>query len=239
MQSNGVTPVEVRVTGIVRGVDIDRRAQVHAGADALTIEWLAASPWELAYDGLEGVTSTDGVVTLYLNGGDLLELRAEHEEERLASQLLDTLHAMPEVTRGLRSLGSLRGSPGASHDRWFAPLLTSRRAVVGVVDPLRQIGAFDAPQLRAEFERAIAEIAAVNAPEGGAHLRALEAAMEEEAEDVYAAIARLGEQADRVRESPADTRLLEWRRWVEQLRTVFTVADERWQGCARVLREGL
>ena len=78
----------------------------------------------------------------------------------------------------------------------------------------------------------------MNAPEGGAHRRALEAALEEEAEPLLAAIQRLGELAERVKASPVDTRLMEWRCWVDQLRTVFAIADERWMWCARVLRDG-
>ena len=238
MTGNGAAPLEVRVTGIVRGVDIDRAARVHAATDALSIEWLAAAPWELAFDGLDGIALTDDVLTLYLHGGDLLEIRGQSGVGNLATALSVSLHSMPEVTRGLRSLGSLRGSPGAAHDRWFAPLLSARRSVVGVVDPVRHLDAFDAGKLRAELERAVQEIAAVNAPEGGAHLRALEAALEEELEPVLAAVVRLGELAERVRQSPADTQLLEWRHWIDQLRTVFAVADERWAWCAKVLKDG-
>jgi hypothetical protein len=238
MTGNGTAPLDVRVTGIVRGVDIDRAARVHAGIDSITIEWLAAAPWELRFDGLDGVTLSSDVLTLYLHGGDLLELRGEHGINEFATTLSSSLHAMPEVTRGLRSLGSLRGSPGAAHDRWFAPLLAARRSVVGVVDPERHLEAFDAARLRGEFERAVEEIAATNAPEGGAHRRALEAALEEEAEPVLAAIVRLGELAGRVRQSPSDAQLLEWRHWVDQLRTVFAIADERWVHCATVLRDG-
>ena len=238
MPENGSSPVDVRVTGIVRGVDIDRPAKAHASLETLTLEWMSAVPWHLDFEGLDGVTYRGDVLTLYLHGGDLLELRSTNSLQEFATQLSTTLHAMPEVTRGLRSLGSLRGSPGAAHDRWFAPLMSARRAVVGVSDPHQQLEAFDATRLRTEVARAIEEIAAVNAPEGGAHRRALEAALEEEAEPLLAAIAQLGTLAERVRASSVDARLLEWRQWMNQLRTVFAVADERWAHCAVVLREG-
>jgi hypothetical protein len=229
----------VRVTGIVRGVDIDQTARVKLEQDSLVLEWAdAASPWELAHEGLDGIVCSDSLVTLYLHGGDLLELRGADEIRTLAVDLTRTLHGMPEITRGLRSLGSLRGSPGTAHDRWFAPLLQARRAVVNQSDPIGHVKAFDAATLRAELERAVEEIAVVNAPEG-AHRRALEAALEEEVEPVLAAIATLGELGSNVLNSPPDSRLHEWRKWVDQLRTVFAIADERWPACAAVLNEGV
>lgn len=235
MMQNGASSLQLRVAGIVRGVDIDRHAHVTVGDGALIIAWDAAAPWELWYEGLDGITVSDQLLTLYLHGGDVLELRSAENTATLASALLERVYTMPELTRGLRSLGSLRGSPGAAHDRWFAPLLSARRAVVGVADPMRQLNAFDATRLRSEYDRAIEEIAAVCAPEGGAYRRAVEAGMEEEAEPLFAVIAALGAQAARVGEGPADTRLLEWRRWVVQLQQVFAIADECWPSCSAVL----
>jgi hypothetical protein len=235
MQDAHGTPLRVQVAGIVRGRELDHEAIVELAAGALVIAWNVAAPWRLSLDRLEGIQHVDGLLTLYLQGGDVIELRGDVHVAAFAAQLADTIHVMPELTRGLRSLGSVRGTPGPAHDRWFAPMLAPRRAVVDVHDPVRQLALFDVQKLLRELDRAIAEIAAVNAPEGGARRRALEAALEEEAEPLFVVLERLGERAQALQESPIDQRLAEWRRWVRALHQVFSAADECWPRCAALL----
>jgi hypothetical protein len=124
----------------------------------------------------------------------------------------------------------------AAHDRWFAPLLAARRSVVGVSDPARQVMLLDAAPLTQQLERAIAGIAVAQASGDAAEQRAVEAALEEEAEAVFTAIGIMGVAGDALRGGALDTRIADWRRWVETVRAVFAAADEAWNGMASALR---
>ena len=166
----------------------------------------------------------------------LLELSGDDQLRALGLQLLDRACAMPELTRGLKSLGASRGMPVAAHDRWFAPLLAARRSVEGVSDPARQVLLLDPATLTKDIERAIAEIAATTAPGDPAEQRAVEAALEEEAATVFRAIESMGLAGDAVRGGALDTRIADWRQWVETVRGVFAAADDAWAGIAAELR---
>ncbi|MEQ1691144.1 MAG: hypothetical protein ABMA00_07665, partial [Gemmatimonas sp.] len=148
MTTTGARPrADARVVGIVQGRDIDARAVLELDEHALVILWTRAAPWRLAFDGIDGVAQTASLLTLYLASGDVLELSGDDTLRTLGAQLLDRACVMPELTRGLRALGSLRGTPGPAHDAWFAPLLSARRALEGVSDPLRQLSLMDATRL--------------------------------------------------------------------------------------------
>lgn len=222
------TRATVRVVGMVHGTSIDKGAEADLQPDALVLAWHEASPWRISLDGVDGVVHRARECTLYLAGGDVLELTGDDRVRTLAVQLVDYACVMPELTRGLRSMGSRRGMPGAAHDAWFAPLLAARRAVEGVSDPDRQLAVMDAAAIARAMERAIGEIAALNKPGDIAAQRAIEAALEEEAEDLFVALHRLALAADRLRGSAADSKLADWRLWVSTLRDVYAVADESW-----------
>lgn len=226
-----------QVVGIVRGREIDARAEVELDGPTLVLFWSRATPWRLALEGIDGVSLGNAQLTLYLASGDVLDLTGDDALRALGAQLVDRACAMPELTRGLRSLGSRRGTPGAAHDAWFAPLLSARRAVEGVSDPLRQVELLDAARLSQTITRVIAELAAIRAPTDPAMQRAIEAALEEDAEPLFAALDRMGVAADALRGSALDSRLADWRRWVEMLRRVFAAADESWGRAAGVLGE--
>lgn len=223
---------DVRVVGMVRGREIARAARVSVEEQALVLSWQDAAPWQLAFDGFEGVQVSATSVTLYLRDHDVLELTGDEALRPVALRLLDKACRMPELTRGLRHLGAVRGNAAqqAAHDRWFAPLLAARRAVADVSDPARQVTLMDAASLAEAMTRAIDEIAATAAPSEPAERRALEAAIEEEAEALFAALTRARLAADAVRGGAEDTRLADWRRWVEAMRAVFAEADEAWLG---------
>lgn len=226
---------QARVVGIVRGREIDASASVTIDQDTLVLAWQDATPWRLSLSGIEGISGGASSLTIYLVSNDVLELTGDEELRMLGLQLLDRACTMPELTRGLKSLGSSRGTPVEAHDRWFAPLLAARRSVVGVSDPARQVMLLDAAQLTQEIERAIAEIAATHAPGDAAEQRAVEAALEEEAESVFRAIGIMGLAGDALRGGALDTRIADWRRWVETVRAVFAAADEAWAGIAAEL----
>ncbi|QJR36157.1 hypothetical protein [Gemmatimonas groenlandica] len=231
-----VITAQARVVGIVRGREIDTSASVTIDQETLVLAWQNATPWRLSLSGIEGIAGGPSSLTVYLVSNDVLELSGDDQLRPLGLQLLDRACAMPELTRGLKSLGSSRGTPIAAHDRWFAPFLAARRSVEGVSDPARQVMLLDAAALTKEIERAIAEIAATKAPGDAAEQRAVEAAIEEEAAPVFAAIEIMGLAGDALRGGALDTRIADWRRWVETVRGVFAAADDAWTGIAAELR---
>jgi hypothetical protein len=234
-----VITAQARVVGIVRGREIDASASVTIDQDTLVLAWQDATPWRLSLsgiDGIEGIASGASTLTVYLVSNDVLELTGDDQLRALGLQLLDRACAMPELTRGLKALGSSRGTPVAAHDRWFAPLLAARRSVEGVSDPARQAMLLDAATLTKEIERAIAEIASSKAPGDPAEQRAVEAALEEEAAPVFTAIESMGLAGDALRGGALDTRIADWRQWVETVRGVFAAADDAWAGIAAELR---
>ncbi len=232
----GVIVAQARVVGIVRGREIDTAASVTIDQETLVLAWEDATPWRLSLSGVEGISGGPSSLTVYLVSDDVLELSGDDRLRALGLQLLDRACGMPELTRGLKSLGSSRGTPIEAHDRWFAPLLAARRSVEGVSDPARQVALLDARTLAKEMERAIAEIAAVRAPGDVAEQRAVEAALEEEAEALFAAIAIMGVSGDALLGGALDTRIADWRQWVETVRAVFAAADDAWAGMSAELR---
>ncbi|MBL0169279.1 MAG: hypothetical protein IPP90_00945 [Gemmatimonadaceae bacterium] len=236
MTSPGEWPhAAARVVGIVQGREIDAPATLELEDHALVIGWTRAAPWRLALEGIDGLSQTASQLTLYLASGDVLDLTGDESLRALGGQLMDRACAMPELTRGLRALGSLRGTPGAAHDAWFAPLLSARRAIEGISDPLRQVTLMDASRLTESMSRVLAELAAVRAPTDIPQQRAIEAVLEEYAEPLFLALARMGLAADALSGSAPDTRLSDWRRWVDSVREVFASADESWKDAAVLL----
>lgn len=233
-----ISGVTARVMGIVRGREIDARASLELEGNALLINWSNAAPWRLELDGVDGASTGPARLSLYLSSGDVLELTGDDSLRAFGAQLLDRACVIPELTRGLRALGSLRGLPGASHDAWFAPLLSARRAVEGVSDPLRQLELLHAPRLAETMTKVISALAAIQAPVDAPAQRAIEAVLEEEAAPLFIALQRMAFAADTLRGSALDTRLADWRAWIETVRLVFVAADECWGRCAQTLSHG-
>lgn len=231
--------IRTRVLGIVRGRELDAYANVALANHAVVLSWENAAAWQLDLDGLDGVMSRPNQLTLYLSSGDVLELTENDSLRQLAANVLDRACAVPELTRGLRALGSLRGTPGPAHDRWFAPLLAARRAVAGISDAERQVALVDAAHIAQHLRRVMTEIAKEIAPTHLAMQRAIEASLYEESESTFDALERLALAADVLRTSTLDTRLVDWRRWMNALREVFVAADQCWPRCAWVITNGV
>lgn len=231
--------IRTRVIGIVRGRELDAVATVVLAANALVLSWDNAAAWQLDLDALDGVMPRPNQLTLYLTSGDVLELTENDALRQLGANVLDRACTVPELTRGLRSLGSLRGTPGPAHDRWFAPLLAARRAIAGISDAERQVALVDAAHIAQHLRRVMSEMAKELAPTHPAMQRAIEAALNEESEPVFTALERLALAADVLRTSALDTRLVDWRRWVGALREVFVAADQAWPRCGAVITDGV
>ncbi len=231
--------IRVRVIGIVRGRELDAYAMVLLSGNSVVLAWENAAPWQLDLEGLDGVMPRAGQLTLYLSSGDILELTENEALRTFSSRVLDRACSVPELMRGLRTLGSLRGTPGPAHDRWFAPLLAARRAVAGISDAERQVALVDAAVIAQQLRRVMSDIARELAPTHPAMQRALDAALNEESEPVFEALERLALTADVLRGSALDTRLHDWRRWMNALREVFVAADQAWPRCAVVITNGV
>lgn len=246
-----LAPVHAHIVGIVRGKEVDSDAVLELDGPTITIVWGRAAPWRLSLEGIDGVMVDHRHLTLYLRSGDVLDLRSmnAHDGEKTddvegatsdalrqwGTQLVERATTMPELTRGLRALGSRRGPLGTKHDAWFAPLLNARRAVAGVSDALRQAALLNADHIAGAMRTVMTELAVIQAPADPAVQRAIEAVLEEEAEPLFSALARMAVAADALQGGALDTRLLDWRRWVDTLRAVYEAADAAWVRSADVL----
>ncbi|MEO7521020.1 MAG: hypothetical protein ABIW79_04315 [Gemmatimonas sp.] len=228
--------ITVRVEGTVGGQRIDRGAEVELLDDALVIAWHQAAPWNVSLDGIDGVDYRTRECTIYLARGDALTLTGSEEVRALAIELSERTCVVPELTRGLRVFGSVRGAPGAVHDAWFAPLLAARRTVEGECNVDKQLAAMDASRLSRAMHEAMNEIAVLAAPGDPPTQRAVEAAIEEEAEDMFAMLQRLSLAAERLTQAGVETRIADWRRWVRALGDVYGAADEAWGRVQQELR---
>lgn len=144
---------------------------------------------------------------------------------------------IPELARGVRALGGA-GDPLAR--ACLTPLLAMRRTLVGVADPARQLALADAAMLRRVLWRAISQLAAERAPEGGARQRAEEARLEEAAAPLLQALGRLAAAAAALETAlhqaldpaPDGSRpgraavAGAWTAWVTALQGVFRTAGE-------------
>src|SRR5215470_11460491 len=65
---------------------------------------------------------------------------------------------LPELTRGLRALGSPRRSSGAFQSQFFMPLVEARRKAAEARDPHACLRAFNPDELTRALERAIDKI---------------------------------------------------------------------------------
>lgn len=238
-----------RVTGFVRGRELAGDATVDISGETVRLAWENAALWELERSAIEGATADGDVATLYLAGGDALELRpaaATGAASKTAAQrvpagatspaavspatatLMRHIWALPELARGLRSFGTAHGGTASTHTLWFGALLDARKRAQHSGDPITHIELFDAAALRDAQLRAISEIAALGVPQGGAQFRAMEAVLEEAADPMFRELAALAPKAQDVAHAPHDTRMNAWREWVDQLRRVFREADECW-----------
>jgi hypothetical protein len=230
---------ELRVVGLRRGREIDAELAVRLANGVLTFGTDAAA-LTVPLTTVDGWQESEGHVTLYLTGGDVLDLSVTNDAARqLARATIEAACAPPELARSLRAFGDVREADHASHDRWFGPMLRARAAIEGVSDPLRQCALLDADRIGAEVERAIEELAAVRTGGEPSHARALAAAIEEETEGVREALARLALAAGTLEGSAPDSRLADWRVWIETVRSLFRALDEAWPAVARVLRDGV
>jgi hypothetical protein len=227
--------IPAHVRGSLRGAAIDADGAVRLIDDLVSI-MLEGRELVTRVDRIDGVIWQAPALTLHV-GRDALELTGHPGLQPLGTQITAAALALPEFTRTMRSLGSRRGDIGTEHDRFFAGLLTARRAAEGFVEPESRLAAFDPRRLSQGLTTLLAELAAERYPESAPDRRALEAELLEYAERVYAALDALGEAADHVRSSASATRLAQWRNWTWAAQRVFDEADRCWMAVLPALQE--
>ena len=249
--------IPVSLGGLSGGRELSGSAMLHFDGEMIRIEVLpvpggdaqedpsgsairrlnARMRWPVTW--LDGVRHRGEELTLYLRDGDVIELTGPARLSTVAEAIEGDARALGELTRGLRALGARRrgAASGGEQSRFFAPLLKARRLAeksrVGRgPDPL---AAFDGEALRVALGSAIAELARERYPESAPDRRALEAELEECAEPLLAGMSSIVDAANAVRRGPDDDRLVHWRAWSREVRTLFERADRCWVAMAPVL----
>ena len=151
------------------------------------------------------------------------------EEERVRDAASVEFGELPELTRGLRALGSVRQG-GPSQTLFFGPLLDARRRAAGARSAPARVRAFNARDLATALERAVERIVADWPDDRGAARRALRAELTHRLDPYAQALRLLGDRAapllDASAADAADVHA--WRAWTTQLSNVFSAADRCW-----------
>ncbi len=135
---------------------------------------------------------------------------------------------MPEFTRALRGMISVRGIGRAEHDGVFGPLLAARTAAEQSASPRVRIAAFDAERLRRGWTDAIDAMAAARITKAGPDRRALAARLSEHAAPALDALAAVERAAARAKESGDTPTAESWGAWIAAVQAVFDAADQFW-----------
>jgi hypothetical protein len=223
----------VTAWGIVRGRELQGAAVVELDAGDVVLVGDAVRPLSsngrlaFAISSLYGARADGEQLTLFLRGGDVLELSGP-KLAPLGEALMREARELPEQTLRLRHFGASKSNPGSDHDRFFGPLLAARRRAGAATTIDEQLEAFDATSLQAEFERTLRAFAADRYRREGPDRRALEAELFELAEPLLAAVNSLGNAALAVRAAPGDATFIRWREWAAAAQRVFAEADRWW-----------
>lgn len=142
---------------------------------------------------------------------------------------------LPELTRGLRALGSARRSPGSLHTLFFMPLIDARRRAAEARSATHCLGAFDPTELARALDRVMERMIAEWPDERPSAKRALKTRMLERVAEYTRALEVLREHAASVMAADEDTRLVAWRAWTTQLAATFDAADRSWVALRAVM----
>lgn len=218
--------ISVRVRGTLRGTPIDTDGTVRLVEDAVFIQ-LDDREHSVRLDRIDGVVWDPPMLVVH-HDRDTTELSGHAGLQTLGASITSSVLVLPELARTMHGLGSRRGGPDADHDRFFAGLLSARRAAEGFVEVESRLAAFDPRRLTQQLTTLLGELAVERYPESPPDRRALEAELLEHAERLFAAIEALGEAAVRVREGGDAMRLAQWRAWTRSAQRVFEEAGRCW-----------
>ncbi len=156
---------------------------------------------------------------------DTLHLRGASALDQAWMAISRRACTMPEVTRGLRALGSARGGDVAWQSRFFGPLLQARRRLEEG-EPLDwQVVGFDATVLAERLRASLLAVAQERHPSQPPYRRALEAELLDAAEQMFIHLSIVHDAASTLHSAVDAERFVRWREWSAQIRTLFVEAD--------------
>jgi hypothetical protein len=136
---------------------------------------------------------------------------------------------LPDLTRSLRHFGAAPEALRSAHDRWFQPLLQARPLAPATPELLA--ASWDGASVHHAWMRVFAELGAVHGTESPAHARAMEARLEQCAEQAVARLHTSAKRAHAVQHARTpEEQQVAWNDWTECLRQLFRAADDAW-GC--------
>jgi hypothetical protein len=188
---------------------------------------VGASRIRLAYDAMYGAQLRMGTLTIHAEHGSITASDSRGLE-RIWMVLQTRACGLPELTVGLRALGSRHGGDAELQGRFFAPLLSARRRLEEQQEVEWRLAAFDADELRQRTTQVLRELAAARSLPTPSARRSLEAQALDEAEGLYSALAALGLAAEALRMEEDAARFEAWRAWAARARDVFVQADRCW-----------
>lgn len=231
----------LEVTGIVARGTWAQRAALVQGTLVLDDQTASLSsggdePFVIApYAAFTDATWASETLTLFRDT-DSLAISGSRELNRAWGIVVERACILPEMTRGLRSLGTSRGGSAQLQTRFFGPLLHARRRIQEPDALEWRVAHFDARALSGRFGETIRELALERFPDSPPDRRALEAELSEALEPLANTLDVLAEATERIRSDPDGQRFVTWRAWTRQLRRVFLEADRAWASMADTLR---
>jgi len=232
-----VAALSVAAWGLVRGEEVAGPATIEFVDDGVRVAFEGRAATVFPVTALDGLRAAPSALTLYIDTGDVVELTDNDALPALGKRIESAVCDVPELTLALRALGSTRGSPGAEHDRFYAPFLAARRGAQRASDAAARLAALDAARLRGELEGVLQALAADQHPRRAPERRALEAKLGELAAPAFAALDRLDEAARTFAEQGDDAAFVRWREWAAACRAMFTEVDRCWAAAAPALAD--
>lgn len=208
------------------GESVSTRGRLRLSEHEVLVE-VGTSRIRLAYGTIQGAALRLGTLTIFADRGTIAV--SEHAGlQHFWVALSQASCTLPELTVGLRALGSRRGGDPESQGRFFAPLISARRRLEEQDSLEWRLAAFDADELRERTTEVLRALVAERVSARPSARRSLEAQVLDEADGLFAALAALGEAAELVRRGDDATRFGEWRTWASRAREVFVQADRCW-----------
>jgi hypothetical protein len=150
------------------------------------------------------------------------------EEQRQRDARSVEYGELPELTRGLRALGSARHDARALQNVFFQPLVDALRRAADARDADGKMKAFETRELSRQLDRVLERIVSEWPDVRASARRAVRAQLIERVGPYADALDSLAVRAAELRDADEGERLTAWRSWAAQLVTVFACADRSW-----------
>lgn len=236
-RSLGADPRAAALTGEWHGEPLSGTGRLRLAEHGVRVELDGGAAFDVPYTSLTGTTWRGDAVTMFGAPGWIRGAGAPGLDAFWVA-LQERACALPELTTGLRALGSHRGGDAERQARFFAPLLQARRRLEEQREIRWRLAAFEALALRRRVEETVRELAAERYPESPPAERALAACLIDECAPLFMALDALGEAAALVAGSDDAGRFAAWRVWTGRAREVFEAADRAWGASLRWLEQG-